>query len=179
MLNTSLPASSSPLPSREHSAAAMPRNALAAILSPVDILFNLDAATRARALEDAARFIAARHGLIAAAVHAGLCEREKLGSTALGRGVALPHARVRGLAQPIAAFLRTRLAIPFDAPDGKPVGDLLVLLVPQAATDEHLQLLAQAAAMFCDPQFRERLQRCADATDVHAAIVQWRPAPGA
>jgi PTS system nitrogen regulatory IIA component len=172
------PSPTSPAPPSRGTPAARPRNALAALMQPVDVLFNLDAATKARALEDVARFIGARHGLDAADVHAGLREREKLGSTALGRGVAIPHARVKGLAQPIAAFVRTRLAIPFDAPDGKPVGDLLVLLVPQAATDEHLQLLAQAAAMFCDPPFRERLQRCTDACDVHAAFMQWRPAPG-
>ena len=110
-------------------------------------------------MEEIARVVGERHGLHAVDVYASLVERERIGSTALGCGVAMPHARVKGLARPVAAFVRTRLAIPFDAPDVKPVTDVLVLLVPRQATDEHLLLLAQAAEMFCDHSFREDLAR--------------------
>ena len=150
------------------------RNAVAAILTPTDILLDLDVPTKAHALEEIARFIGARHGLLGGKVHASLVEREQIGSTAIGQGVAIPHARVKGLFRPIAAFVRMKFAIPFDAPDGKPVSDMLVLLVPRHATDTHLHLLAQAAEMFCDVSFREGLRICVQAAGVHAAFTQWR-----
>ena len=149
------------------------RNAVAEILTPDDILLDLDVPTKGRAIEEVARFIGARHGLLDRDVHARLVEREEVGSTALGLGVAIPHARVKGLSHAIAAFVRMKWAILFDAPDGKPVSDMLVLLVPRQATDTHLLLLAQAAEMFCDNAFRERLRKCVDGAEIHAAICQW------
>jgi PTS system nitrogen regulatory IIA component len=151
------------------------RYAIAAVLSPDDILLDLAAYSKQRAFEDISRLVAARHGLPEEHVLASLLEREKIGSTALGQGFAIPHARVAALSRPIAAFVRTEMPIPFDAPDGKPVSDLLVLLVPQRATEAHLLLLAEAAEMFCDVSFRERLRGCVDSAAVHSAFAQWRP----
>lgn len=145
-------------------------NALAAILDPADILLGLDVTTKGQALREIARFVGARHGLSDAAVHAALIEREKIGSTGLGRGVAIPHARVKELARPVAAFVRTQMPIHFDAPDGKPVTDMLVLLVPQQATEEHLLLLAAVAGMFCEEKFRKDLRTCVDVVKVHARL---------
>ena len=88
-----------------------------------------------------------------------LSEREKLGSTALGSGLALPHARVPGLAEPAVAALRLRQSIPFDAPDGDPVWLLFALLVPEDANSAHLELLAALARRLQQPQFVERLRR--------------------
>jgi nitrogen PTS system EIIA component len=156
-------------------AAGSRQNAVAPLLTPEDILLDVDATTRDRVFMEIGRLIAARHGLREQAVVAGLTAREKLGSTALGRGVAIPHARVNGLAHPIAAFVRPRLAIPFDAPDAKPVSCLLFLLVPEGATDAHLELLAQAASMFCDKAFRDRLNTCVAAVEVLATFAAWRP----
>ena len=153
---------------RLNAAARASRNTLAEILEPTDILLGLDVATKSQALREIARFIAARHRLSDAEVHASLVEREEIGSTGLGCGVAIPHARVNGLARPVAAFVRTQIAIPFDAPDGKPVTDIIVLLVPHEATDEHLLLLAEVAEMFADKRFREDLRNCADAAAVRA-----------
>ena len=150
------------------------RNALAAILTPGDLLLDLDVPTKNRALQEIARFVDARHGLPERTVYASLVGREAVGSTALGCGVAVPHARVKGLSRPIAVFVRMKFAIPFDAPDGKPVSDMFVLLVPQQATDAHLQLLAEVAAMCCDPAFREDLRNCAEPAEVHATFAQWR-----
>ena len=150
------------------------RNAVAPILAPSDILLDLDVSTKDRALEEIARFIGARHGLVDGDVRASLAEREKVGSTAVGCGVAIPHARVKDLSRPIAAFVRTKIPIPFDAPDGKPVSDLFVLLVPRHATETHLRLLAQVAEMFIDVSFREGLRMCADVDGIHAAFAQWR-----
>jgi PTS system nitrogen regulatory IIA component len=67
-----------------------------------------------------------------------------------------------------------KIPIPFDAPDGKPVSDLFVLLVPQLATETHLSLLAEAAEMFCDVSFREELRTCAEVDGIHAAFAKWR-----
>ena len=135
------------------------RNAVAAILTPADILLDLDVPTKERALEEIARFAGARNGLPYEDVQASLVEREKIGSTGVGCGVAIPHARVRYLLYSVAAFVRTKVPIPFDAPDGKPVSDLLVLLVPQHATETHLSLLAEAAEMFCHVSFGKNCAR--------------------
>jgi len=153
-----------------------PRNAIAAILTPTDILLDVDVPTKNRAFEEAAGFIGGLHGLVDEEVHARLVEREKIGSTGIGHGFAIPHARVKGLSQPIIAFVRLKCAIEFEAPDGKPVSDMLCLLVPRHATERHLLLLAEAAEMFCDKSFREHLRGCLGAAEVHAAFVQWRGA---
>ncbi len=149
-------------------------NDIAAILTPADILLDLDVPTKGRALEEIARFISTRHGLVDEDVRASLVKRETIGSTAVGCGVAIPHARVKDLLRPVAAFVRMKMPIPFDAPDGKPVSDLFVLLVPQHATEAHLLLLAQVAEMFCDVSFREGLRACTHDDGIHAAIAQWR-----
>jgi PTS system nitrogen regulatory IIA component len=149
-------------------------NSVAGLLALEDILLDDDATTRGHVFVRVATLIGARYGLREDDVVAGLVEREELGSTALGQGVALPHARLKGLTRPIAAFIRPRLAIPFDAPDGKPVSSVLVLLVPEGATDAHLELLAQAASMFCDKAFRDRLRTCAAAPDILATFADWR-----
>jgi PTS system nitrogen regulatory IIA component len=150
-------------------------NALADLLALEDILLDCEAPTRERLFASVASVLAPRHGLREDAIVAGLDARESLGSTALGQGVAIPHARLSGLRHAIAAFVRPRAAIPFDAPDGKPVASLLVLLVPEGATDAHLELLAQAAGLFCDKAFRDRLNRCDGAAEIRAALTGARP----
>jgi PTS system nitrogen regulatory IIA component len=86
--------------------------------------------------------------------------------------MAIPHARIKGLQQAVAAFVRTRLPIPFDAPDGKPVSEIVVLLVPERATEQHLNLLAWIAQLFADPHFRERLRMCTDAAAVQRLFAE-------
>jgi nitrogen PTS system EIIA component len=159
---------------RAGATASASRSAVAAMLTPSDILLDLDVPTKDRTLEEIAGFMGTRRGLVAGDVHACLVGRERIGSTAVGCGLAIPHARVKGLLRPIAAFVRTKLPIPFDAPDGKPVSDLFALLVPRRATETHLLLLAQVAKMFCDVSFREELRMCADVDGIHAAFARWR-----
>ena len=145
-------------------------NPIAAILTLADVLLGLDASTKDRALQEIARFTAERHKLPVASVLGSLLEREKIGSTALGFGIAIPHARIKGLPRPVAAFVRTKFPLPFGAPDDKPVSDMLVLLVPEKVADEHLQLLAAAARLFSDREFRETLRASVDAAAVHLAF---------
>jgi len=156
-------------------AAGSRQNAVAALLAAEDVLLDVDATTRDGVFVEIGRLIGARHGSREQDVVAALAAREKFGSTALGRGFAIPHARVNVLTHAIAAFVSLRLAIPFDAPDGKPVSFLLVLLVPEGATDAHLAPLAQAASMFCDKAFRDRLNASVAAPDILATFAAWRP----
>jgi len=94
-----------------------------------------------------------------------LCRREQAGSTGLGGGFAIPHARISGIARPLTLFIRTKLGIEFDALDGKPVSQLLAIMVPvDGAKDDHLQLLALVARLFSDHEFRKQLDGASDAT---------------
>jgi PTS system nitrogen regulatory IIA component len=104
-----------------------------------------------------------------------LFAREKLGSTGLGQGVAIPHGRIKGLRDAAAAFIRMKEPIPFDAPDGKPVSLICVLLVPEKATDLHLQILSELAQMFSDKSLREGLLTGKDAMEVYQLISDWMP----
>ena len=102
-----------------------------------------------------------------------LAKREEIGSTGLGQGVALPHARMANLAAPLAVYVRPDLPIDFGAPDGKPVTDILVVLVPTQAPEQHLHILAEAAQMFSDRRFREELRNCAGADQVYRLFADW------
>lgn len=108
-----------------------------------------------------------------------LLERERLGSTGLGHGVALPHARIKDAKEAIGAFIQLRQPVDFDAIDEQPVDLAFAMLVPEAATEVHLQLLAHLAGLFGEEGFRERLRQ---ATDPSALLRQLQeganPAPG-
>ena len=102
-----------------------------------------------------------------------LWRREEAGSTGLGRGVAIPHARVPGIAEPLTMLLRLRTPIPFDAPDGKLVSLALVIIVPDDdATEQHLQLLARFASLCTDRVFRKRLSEATDADVVRKIFIE-------
>ncbi|MDM7856842.1 PTS IIA-like nitrogen regulatory protein PtsN [Thiopseudomonas acetoxidans] len=100
-----------------------------------------------------------------------LIARERLGSTGFGNGIAIPHCRLIGCTQPIGALLHLENPIDFDAIDGAPVDLLFVLLVPETATDEHLELLRQIASIFDRDDIRERLRQSADAESLYQAFL--------
>lgn len=145
------------------------------LLHPACVRLDLAARSVRAALQEAALLLAAQHQLRADLLADALWEREQLGSTALGQGGALPHARIPGLRQPHAAYLRLAPGLPFDAPDDKPVSDVFVLLVPERATEWHLQLLAGVAERFADPLFREHLHRQRSAEGVCLCLRQGPP----
>ena len=87
-----------------------------------------------------------------------LCARERLGSTGLGKGVAIPHGRVKGSSHVQASFIRLRKPLPFDAADGEPVDLLFCLAVPEDCGEDHLKLLAQVAELFSDPDLLRELR---------------------
>lgn len=150
-------------------------NPIATILSPERIRIHLDIREKSGVFAEAGRIFAGSAGLDAARVAESLAAREGLGSTALGQGVAFPHARIKGLREPLAAYLRLSQPIDFDAPDGNPVDELFVLLVPQQATEAHLLLLAEVAQMFGGLYFHDHLRRQKDAAGVYQALAD-RPA---
>ncbi len=121
------------------------------------------AGSKKRVLEEVAGLLAAAvPGLSPEQVFDKLLERERLGSTGLGQGIALPHARMKGVSESRGALLRLAKGVEFDAIDGQPVDLVVGLLVPEQATDEHLQLLASLASRFSDPAQCERLRQAAD-----------------
>jgi PTS system nitrogen regulatory IIA component len=153
----------------------VPMNRLAAILPADDVLVNVEATSKKRVFEHAGLLFENQHAIARGTVTDNLFARERLGSTGLGHGVAIPHGRVKGLKNPLAAVVRLSQAIPFDAPDDEPVLLLIFLLVPEAATQRHLEILSEIAEMLSDRELRERLKTEADAAAVHKLISDWQP----
>ena len=146
---------------------------IAELLSPEDILLDLEVSCKDQLIEQISRHMQRVHGLAHHTVALGLFHREQIASTALGEGVAIPHARVKDLERIRVAYARVRSPIPFDAPDGKAVIEALVLLVPKQATEEHLEILAEATQMLSDRRFREQLERCRRPMEVKRLFDSW------
>lgn len=133
------------------------------MLPPDSAKARFDAATKKAALEAASEAVAAaRPQLDARHLLEALLARERLGSTGLGTGVAIPHCRLKGCDAPAAALLRLREPVDFGAPDGEPVDLLFTLVVPDGEQQRHLQLLARLAAAFEPAANREALRRADD-----------------
>jgi PTS system nitrogen regulatory IIA component len=149
------------------------------LLPVTRVLADLDVSSKKRVFEHAGLLYENTLGLSRGQVYDSLFARERLGSTGLGHGVAVPHGRMKGLKEAAAAFIRTRQPIPFEAPDGNPVGLIFILLVPEKATDMHLQILSELAEMFSDREMRRRLTEPHDAATLQSIITAWQPhAPG-
>ena len=148
---------------------------VANLLTPTHVLVDLQVSSKKRLFEQAGLLFENQDGIAKSVVFESLFARERLGSTGLGQGVAIPHGRIKGLAEAQGAFISLADPIAFDAPDGKPVAQVFVLLVPEQATEKHLQLLSELAQMFSDRSFRERLAAAPDAAAVHALFRDWRP----
>jgi len=131
-----------------------------------NILLDLDASSKKRVFEHVGLLFENYLGIARSSVFDSLFARERLGSTGLGQGVAIPHGRIRGLTEATAAFIRLANPVPFDSPDGKPVSLLFVLLVPEVATEQHLQILSELAQHFSDRACREGLTKAPDGETV-------------
>jgi nitrogen PTS system EIIA component len=150
-------------------------NRLASILPPAQVLVGVDATSKNHAPAEAGLLFENLHGLSRALITDSLFARERLGSTGLGHGVAIPHGRIKGLKAPMAALFQLAQPIGFDAPDEKPVNLLIFLLVPEAATQRHLEILSEIAEMLSDRELRERLKGDVDAATLHRLISDWEP----
>jgi len=151
-------------------------NRLASILSPAQVLVSVDATSKKRAFEEAGLLFENLHGFGRALITDSLFARERLGSTGLGHGVAIPHGRIKGLKSPMAAVFRLANPIGFDAPDEQPVVLLIFLLVPEAATQKHLEILSEIAELLSDTALREQIKSSSDAAQLHALIAGWQSA---
>jgi PTS system nitrogen regulatory IIA component len=127
-----------------------------------NIVLDLEASSKKRVFEQVGVLFESNQGIARSTVFDSLFARERLGSTGLGQGVAIPHGRIKGLREATGAFLRLHIPVPFDSPDGKPVSLLFVLLVPEQATEQHLQILSELAQRFSDRSSREALSTATD-----------------
>lgn len=149
-------------------------NRLASILSAEHVLVQVDVSSKKRAFEEAGLLFENLHGLSRALVTDSLFSRERLGSTGLGHAVAIPHGRIKGLKSPMAAVFQLAKPIGFDAPDEQAVSLMIFLLVPEAATQRHLEILSEIAEMLSDTALREQLLTCTSAPALHAMITNWQ-----
>ena len=151
-------------------------NRLASILPPAQVLVSVDATSKKRAFEEAGLLFENLHGLSRALITDSLFARERLGSTGLGHGVAIPHGRIKGLKAPMAAVVQLSQPIGFDAPDEQAVGLLIFLLVPEAATQKHLEILSEIAELLSDAPLREKIKATTDPATLHTLISTWQSA---
>jgi PTS system nitrogen regulatory IIA component len=150
-------------------------NLISRLLPASNVLLDLPASSKKRAFEQAGLLFENNQGVARAKVFDSLFARERLGSTGLGQGVAIPHGRIKGLKEAVGAFVRVAEPIPFDAPDGQPVSVMIFLLVPEQASQAHLDLLSELAQMLSDKAFRQTLLDAPSPEAVHAALTAWEP----
>jgi PTS system nitrogen regulatory IIA component len=150
-------------------------NRLASILPVEQVLVGIEATSKKRAFEEAGLLFENLHGLSRALVTDSLFARERLGSTGLGHGVAIPHGRIKGLKSPMAAVFQLAQSIGFDAPDEMPVKILIFLLVPEAATQKHLEILSEIAELLGNTSVRENMLVSTTAENLHDVIAHWAP----
>jgi PTS system nitrogen regulatory IIA component len=142
-------------------------NLMSRILPPQNVVLDLEATSKKRAFEQAALLFENNQGIARTVVFQSLMGRERLGSTALGNLMAVPHGRIKGLKEPAAAFFRLAEPVRFDPTDGRQASMLFFLLVPEAATQTHLDLLAEIAKMASNATLRQALQTETDPAAVH------------
>ena len=146
---------------------------ISSLLPASHILIDVSAADKKALFEQAAALLEVKTGVKRGLILDSLLARERLGSTGLGQGIAIPHGRVRGLREAVGAFVRTRVPIEFEAPDECPVNLVFVLLVPEKSTDLHLEILGELAQMFGDRELRTKLSDAPDSLEVQRLIAAW------
>jgi len=148
---------------------------IAKILPLANVLLDLEISSKKRAFEQAGLLFENNCSIARSTVSDNLFARERLGSTGLGHGVAVPHGRIKGLKAPIAALVRLKEAIPFESPDAQPVNLLIFLLMPDNVTQQHLEILSEIAEMLSNESFRNELNSEPSASVIYEKILAWRP----
>jgi len=143
---------------------------ISALLSPTSIFLDVEITSKKKLLELIANIVADRTHLSESSIYNGLLGRERLGSTALGQGFAVPHARLDQLDNTLACFFRLKDAVNFEAPDGKPVDLVFTIIIPERATEEHLVILSSLARVFSSEDVCEAI-RSAGSKDEIAQII--------
>ena len=152
-------------------------NLISKILPANQILLDTESSNKKRVFERVGLLLENNQQIARSTVFDSLFARERLGSTGLGQSVAIPHGRVAKLRDATAVFVKTTHAIPFEAPDDLPVNLIFSLLVPERATDIHLQILGELAQMFSDDAFRKQLHECNDVALIHKMFAEWESTP--
>lgn len=149
-------------------------NSLAGLFKPERVAARSSVSSKKRALELVSELMTAGDsGLAQNEVFTSLVERERLGSTGLGHGVAIPHGRLKSLDRAVCAFLRLGDGVDFDASDGQPVNMICGLLVPEESTSEHLNILATLAEMFSDIGFCEQIHGARTGAEIYQLLSSW------
>jgi PTS system nitrogen regulatory IIA component len=148
-------------------------NIVGRYLAREDIVLGLDVPAKTQALEEIAKHLGRRHHIEHTTIFNALVRREKSGSTAVGHGLAIPHARIADIRQPIVFLARTKLPIKFGALDHQPVSVLFVIIVPEHANEEHLLILGAVAEMFASENFRSQLESATDSDTLHRLFCDW------
>lgn len=146
------------------------------LLSPGRVVVPGSVPGKKRLLERAAALLAGGNPEVERAVFDALVGRERMGSTGLGHGVAIPHGRSAQVATASGCFMRLPEPVDFGSPDGKPVDLVFAMVVPEHFTSQHLVLLSQLAEMFGEESFRGRLRAASDAAALYALLSGWQPA---
>src|SRR5438105_6927241 len=149
-------------------------NIVGRFLARNDVVLGLDVFDKTGALEAIAVLLERHHHFKREPILSALWLREQIGATALPHGIAIPHACVEGINQPIMMLARTRLPIKFGAPGHQSVSILFVIVVPEESTDEHLQILATVSEMFSDDKFRQQLDATVDPVEAHRLVTEWK-----
>lgn len=150
-------------------------NRISRLLTPDNVRVDLPVTSKKRLFEQVGLMFESSHQIERDTVFDSLFARERLGSTGLGEGVAIPHGRIKGLKEALAAVIRVANPIPFDAPDGEPVSLLVFLLVPENANEEHLEILSELAELLSDESVRESLMTQTEPAQIHRALASWTP----
>ena len=148
---------------------------LSKLLSTDSVVCDADVHSKKRALEYLAELLAKESSKADAfEIFQHLTEREKLGSTSLGHGVAIPHARTSDSDRAIGAFIKLEHGIDFDSPDNQPTDLLFALMVPEHYTDEHLEILSELASRFSDEGLCHSLRTSSDSEELYKRLTGWQ-----
>ena len=148
-------------------------NLIAPLITADTTLLDMSFSSKKKLFEHAAELFAQTHGLKSTDIFTSLFERERLGSTALGYGIAIPHGRIKGLKDASGALYRLKTPLEFDAPDNQPVSLCFVLLVPKDANERHLQILGELAQFFGDEAMRAKMLGAATPSELIALVSAW------
>lgn len=150
-------------------------NLISKLLKPEFVVLDLDVSSKKRLFEQVGILFENHREVSRSQIYDSLFAREKLGSTALGHGIAIPHGRLKHGRETLCAFITTKTPIPFDSPDGQPVRLVFVVIVPEHATETHLEILSELAQMFCEKPLRDALNHCTDPQEAFRLLTEWSP----
>lgn len=150
-------------------------NRISSLLPIEHVLTGLELGSKKRLFEQIGLLFENSRHIARAKVFDSLFDRERLGSTGLGHGVAIPHGRIKGLRETTCAFVKLQAGIAFESPDSQPVRLVFAMLVPEHATEQHLEILSELAQMFSDESLRAALLATEDAQAAHQLLTGWSP----